>query len=335
MASGNMKAYGIKNSKDGLVELNIPEEDPAPDEVRIRHTAVGINFFDYAYASGIYPMEDGAKYMVLGCEGCGIIEDVGSDVTDFQVGEKVAYAISDYGAFCEYRNITTEWLLRVPELPNLSDETVAGILTKGLMARVLAYRVMNTMLLTDASALVYSAAGGVGHLLVQMLAQNPELEVYGAVGNSEKLEFAKNLGCLEVVNYQRNNAWEFIRDQTGSSGVDLVYDGTGRENFETSLNCLGYMGLLVSYGDASGKLLDFNPNLLNSRSLYFTRPYLQIYLGNRAEYILSAEELFSEVSKQTLRPYINTYKLNELPKVMSSYQHRLNMGSMVISFARD
>jgi len=302
-------------------------EDPKPkkEEVVIRHTAIGVNFFDVAFRRGQYQLAQ--LPATLGMEACGIIEEVGSGVTNFKVGERVAYATGGLGAYAEKRAIHQNFLVVPPK--NLTDVEVAGTLFKALMAHALLHRVYIAK--RAKRILVHAAAGGVGQFLCQW-AKFLGLEVIGTVGSDAKFPAATSNGCTHVINYKTKDFVEEIGKVTNNQGVGLVYDGVGKDTLEKSLACLWPMGMCVSFGEASGNTEKIDLNDLVSNSLYLTRPTMALYKANRIELTLSANEVFIAMERKIIRPQITTYAFKDVAKAHKALESRDTTGSIVLTF---
>jgi len=259
-------------------------------------------------------------------EACGIVEEIGAGVTDFKVGERVAYATGGIGAYAEKRVIGQQHLVVPPK--NLSDAQVAGVLFKGLTAHALLHRVYIAK--RAKRILVYAAAGGVGHILCQW-AKYLGLKVIGAVGSDNKFSIAKANGCEHVVNYASQNIVEAVAKITDHGGVGLVYDGIGKDTLEKSLQCLWPMGMCVSFGEASGSTEKFDLNQLVANSLYITRPTMALYKANRVELTLSADEVFAAVGKGIVKPQITSYDFKDVAKAHRDLESRATTGSLVLT----
>ena len=292
-------------------------------EVLVRHTAIGVNFFDIAFRRGQYKLQE--LPAILGVEACGIVESVASDVTDFKAGDRVAYATVPIGAYAEKRAINQIHLIAVPS--NITDEQVAGSLFKGLTAHALLHRVY---IATRAKKiLVHAAAGGVGQFLCQW-ARYLGLEVIGTVGDNKKIALASANGCSHVINYKTKDLVEEVARITENKGVGLVYDSVGKDTLEKSLACLWPMGMCVSFGESSGSTEKLDLNLLVSNSLYITRPTMMMYKANRIELVLSANEVFAAIEKGVLRPQIKTYAFKDFAKAHQDLESRNSTGSLIL-----
>lgn len=301
-------------------------EDPKPkkDEVLVKHTAIGVNFFDVCFRRGQYSLSQ--MPATLGLEACGIVEAVGSEVKNFKVGERVAYATGGIGAYAEKRAINQNHLVIPPQ--NLTDTQVAGALFKGLTAHALLHRVY--IAVRAKKILVHSAAGGVGHILCQW-AKHLGLEVIGTVGSDQKIPLAKSNGCDHVINYKTQNFVEEIAKITNYGGVGLVYDSVGKDTLEKSLECLWPMGMCVSFGESSGNTDKLDLNKLFGNSLYLTRPTMALYKSNRVELALSAEEVFIAVGKGIIKPQITTFAFKDVAKAHEALESRATTGSIVLT----
>ena len=301
-------------------------EDPKPqkNEILIRHTAIGINFFDVSFRRGQYKLLE--MPATLGSEACGVVEALGSGVTEFKVGERVAYATGPLGAYCEKRAVNKHHVLAVPQ--NIGDTMVAGSLFKGLMAHTLLFRVF--LAKRAKKILVHSAAGGVGQFLCQW-ARSLNIEVIGTVGSDAKIARAQANGCNHVINYKTKNFVEELAKITQGGGVGAVYDGVGKDTLIKSMECLWPTGICISYGETSGSAGLFDANHLVANSLFFTRPSLALYKANRIELALGAAEVFNLLGKGILRPHITTYPFQDVAKAHAALESRESTGSLVLT----
>ncbi len=319
-----MKAFLINKvgSPNNLELKTVDDPKPQTGEVLIRHTAIGINYFDVCFRNGAYKLSQTPA--ILGLEACGIIEEVGKGVTDYKVGERVAYATGPIGSYCERRAVKQNYLVIPPQ--GLTDEQVAGSLLKGMMAHALLFRVY--LAARVKRILVHGAAGGVGHFLCQW-ASHLGIEVIGTVGSDSKVAIAKSFGCSHVINYTSKDFLAELDAITKGEGVGIVYDGVGKDTILKSIDCLWPMGMCVSYGEASGANppIDLNALLLNS--LYITRPTLALYKAKRIELVLSANEVLNAVATGILKPNITTYQFNDIPKAHLDLESRKTVGTLV------
>ncbi len=294
------------------------------NEVIVKHTAIGVNFFDVAFRKGQYKLNNFPA--ILGSEACGIIESVGPGVTEFKAGDRVAYATGPIGSYCEKRAINQHHLVIPPA--NLTDIQVAGTLMKGLTAHALLHRVY---IATRAKKiLVHAAAGGVGHILCQW-AKYLGIEVIGTVGDDKKIPIAQGSGCTHVINYKTKNFVEEVARITNNQGVGLVYDSVGKDTLEKSLDCLWPMGMCVTFGESSGATEKLDLNHLVTNSLYLTRPTMALYKANRIELTLSASEVFIALTQGIIRPQITTYAFKDVAKAHEALENRTSTGSIVLT----
>lgn len=321
-----MKLFVLEKTGKADVFKSVELEDPKPGkgEVRIKHTAIGVNFFDIHFRRGDYKI---TKFpAVLGMEACGRVEEVGVGVTDYKAGDRVCYATGPLGAYCEKRVINQKYLITPPN--SLSDTQVAGSILKGLMAHTLLFRVH--LAAKTRRILVHAATGGVGQFLVAW-AKNLGLQVIGTVGSDDKINIAKALGCDEVINYRKEDFLKRVAELTNNEGVGAVYDGIGKDTILKSIDSLWPMGICVSYGEVSGAIPPLDLNTLVPNSLFLTRPLLALYKSQRPELVMSANEVFTKIEKGILKPAITTYPLADLAKAHQKLESRASSGSIVLT----
>ena len=310
----------------GPEALAIEELDPGPpgpQELQIRHTAIGLNYIDVYDRTGLYPLELPA---VLGREAAGVVVAKGKKVKDFRPGQRVAY-VHTPGAYSELRNVPAERVVRVPS--GISDQEAAALMLKGLTAHYLLRRTYRVQ--RGEPILVHAAAGGVGLLLCQW-ARALGAVVIGVVGSDAKADLARKNGCRQVLISGRDDVVAGVRKLTRGAGVAVVYDSVGKDTFMESLDCLRPRGMMVSYGNASGPPPVFSPLELSKRgSLYLTRPTLFSYVATRAELAAAARELFAIVRARKVRVRIGqTYPLVEVAQAHRDLEARLTTGSTVL-----
>ncbi len=300
---------------------------PVPDEgeILIRQKAVGLNFIDVYHRTGLYKLP--AYPAILGQEGSGIVEGVGQGVSQFNVGDRIAYCSGPVGAYAQYRSIPARNVAKLPD--SLSFELAAAAMLKGLTAHYLTRRTF--MVAQGHTVLVHAAAGGVGLLLCQF-AKYLGARVIGAAGSEEKVALALKHGCDEVILYQAQNVPERVRELTQGKGVNCVYDSVGKDTFMASLDCLMPMGILVSYGQSSGKVLPFDIGLLAQKgSLFLTRPSLQHYILDPTLFALSCAELFELVGRGLLKINIGqSYYLSDAASAHRDLEARKTTGSSIL-----
>ena len=297
---------------------------PAAGEVRLRHHAVGLNFIDTYHRSGLYPLPLPSG---LGMEGAGVVEAVGEGVADLKAGDRVAYTSGPLDAYSEARNIEARHLVALPE--DISFEQGAAMMLQGITAQYLLHATYPVK--AGETILVHAAAGGVGSILVQW-AKLLGATVIGTVGNDDKAQRARALGCDHVIVYSREKFPERVRELTGGMGVAVVYDSVGRDTFLDSVACLRRRGTMVSYGNATGPVAPFDCALLHKTgSVYVTRPGLPDYIASRAELLERAASLFEVVrSGQVKIEVLQRYALTDAAQAHRDLEARKTTGSTVL-----
>ncbi len=297
---------------------------PAPGEATVRHHAVGLNYIDTYHRTGLYPLPLPSG---IGLEGAGVVEAVGEGVTEVKVGDRVAYAGGPIGAYAEVRNIPAHRLLILPD--SIGFDTGAAMMLQGLTA---AYLLRKTYRVQPGDAvLIHAAAGGVGLIACQW-AKALGATVIGTVGSPAKAELARAHGCDHVIDYTTENFTQRVRDITGGEGVPVVYDGVGKDTFMGSLDCLRPMGMMVSYGNASGPVPPVDLILLSQKgSLFITRPTLMTYTARRADLLELGRELFDRVASGQLRIEVNQrYALRDAAQAHRDLEARKTTGSTIL-----
>ena len=296
---------------------------PGPGEVLMRNTAIGLNFIDIYQRSGLYPLP---LPLTLGMEGAGVVEAVGPKVKEFKVGDRVAYA-NPIGSYSEVCLRPVERLVKIPA--GIDDKVAAAIMLKGMTAWYLIRRTFKVK--KGDTILVHAAAGGVGQILCQW-AKYLGATVIGTVGSDEKAALAKKAGCKHVIVTSREKFVDRVKEITKGKGVPVVYDGVGKDTFMDSLDCLAPLGMMASFGNASGAVTQFNPGVLAQKgSLFLTRPSLFGYTARRADLLKAAQELFSVVKKKAVKISINqTYPLREAAQAHRDLEARKTTGSTVL-----
>lgn len=319
--------YAIRIHETGGPEKmrweEVKVESPGPGQVLVRNTAIGLNFIDTYHRSGMYPL---ALPVTLGLEGAGIVETVGPKVSGFKAGDRVAYA-QPIGAYAEWVLRPTDRLVKIPA--GIDDKTAAAMMLKGMTAQYLLRRTCKVK--AGDTILVHAAAGGVGQILCQW-AKHLGATVIGTVGNDEKAMLAKKAGCKHVIVTAREKFPQRVKEITKGKGVPVVYDGIGKDTFVDSLDCIAPLGLMVSYGSASGAVPPLDILVLSQKgSLFLTRPTLMTYTAKREDLVKSAAELFSVVKKGAVRIRINqTYRLRDAAQAHRDLESRKTTGSTVL-----
>ncbi len=304
-----------------LDEMSVGE--PGPGEVRLRQTAIGLNYIDVYFRTGLYPCELPA---VLGMEAAGVVEALGAGVDGLKIGDRVAYPMT-LGAYAEQRVISAERLVALPD--SISDRQAAGMMLKGLTAQYLLRRTYKVQ--PGDTILVYAAAGGVGSILCQW-AKALGATIIGCVGSEAKAVLARENGCEHTILYNSENIPERVRQITGGEGVAVVYDSIGDATFEDSLNCLRPFGTMVSYGNATGAVSPFNIGLLAAKgSLFLTRPTLATHTATPALLQDGARELFDIVSSGKVSIAVNqVHSLADVSAAHAELEARATTGSTIL-----
>lgn len=320
--------YAIRIHETGGPEVMRWEEvvvgEPAPHEARVRHAAIGLNFIDIYFRSGRYPLELPSG---LGLEGAGIVEAVGSAVTDIAPGDRVAYAGGPPGAYAEVRNLPADRLVKLPEA--IDFRRAAAMMLQGMTAQYLLRRTYRVQ--PGDTILIHAAAGGVG-LIVCQWAKALGATVIGTVGSDEKAAIARAHGCDHPIVYTREDFVARVKEITQGEGVPVVYDSVGAATFEKSLDCLRPLGLMVTFGQSSGPVPLVDTQTLSKKgSLFLTRPTLFTYTAKRADLLASAQELFEVVQSGKVNIEINqTYPLKEAARAHIELAARKTTGSSIL-----
>lgn len=303
-------------------EVSVPA--PGPGEVQIRHRAIGVNFIDTYFRSGLY--KAASLPFIPGNEGAGEVVAVGPGVEGFHEGDRVAYA-SAIGAYSEVRNVPAAMLVHVPDA--IDDNTAAAMMLKGLTVRYLVRR--THVLKPGDTILLHAAAGGVGAILTQW-AKHLGATVIGTVGSREKAEMARANGADHVILYREEDFAKKVREITSGKLCDVVYDGVGQATYPASLDCLRPLGLWVSFGNASGAVKDFDLLLLSQKgSLYATRLTLNTFVAKREELVGAANELFEVVISGAVKiPVHQTYALKDARTAHEDLEGRRTTGSTLL-----
>ncbi|UCG97758.1 MAG: quinone oxidoreductase [Burkholderiales bacterium] len=323
-----MKAKAIVVSEHGgpevlkLVEVDVA--DPGPDEVRIRNHAIGLNFIDIYFRTGLYPA---AAPHGLGFEGAGVVDAVGANVKFLKEGDRVAYGQGPLGAYAEARVMPPAMVVRLPKKIGFDD--AAAAMLKGLTVQYLfrqTYRLQG-----GEKILFHAAAGGVGLIACQW-ARALGVKLIGTVSSAEKAALAKKNGAWETIDYTKENFVERVKELTGGAKLPVVYDGVGKDTWEGSLDCLQPRGLMVSFGNASGAVTGVNLGILAAKgSLFVTRPTLATHVVPRSRLEASAEELFDMMESGKIKFKIDQrYKLADAARAHIDLASRKTTGSSVL-----
>ena len=321
-----MKA--VKIQKAGGTEVlelqDITLRKPVKDEVLIEHVAIGLNYIDTYHRSGLYPLIFPSG---LGMEASGVIKEVGPDVSNFSVGDKVAYSAVPLGAYSTHRIFKTKSLVKVPDEIDLA--LAATFMTKGLTTFYLLHKTYPVS--SGETILFHAAAGGVGQIFCQW-AKSLGCKVIGTVGSDEKISLAKKNGCDEVINYSKEDFSKKVMELTEGKGLPVVYDGVGKVTFEKSVKCLKTRGMMISFGNSSGALDPIEvPKTLQPKGLFFVRPSMGQYLHSSEELNEASKALFEKISSGKVKVQIfKKYKLNDIQQAHIDLEARKIIGPAVI-----
>ncbi len=298
--------------------------EPGPGEIRVRHTACGINFIDVYQRSGLYPVKTPSG---LGLEGAGVVEALGEGVVELQVGDRVAYGTGPIGAYAEAANVPAHRVVKTP--PGVSDEIAASIMLKGMTAE---YLLLRTYPVKPGDAILFhAAAGGVGQIACQW-AKALGATVIGTVGSDAKIEIAKAHGCDHVIVTSREDIAKRVMELTHGQGVPVAYDSVGKDTWEASIASLAVRGVWVSFGNASGPVPPIPPAVLSPKALYLTRPGLFPYTAKTEELRASAAALFDVVAQGAVRIAEPTrYPLAEAAQAHRDLEGRKTTGSLILA----
>ena len=305
-----------------LQDVNLPP--PRSGEVRVRHTAIGVNFIDTYQRSGLYPVSLPSR---LGLEAAGVVEIVGEGVTSTAKGDRVAYCTGPLGAYAEANNVPAERIVKLP--PGIPDESAAGALLKGMTAQYLLKRTYPVK--AGETIVFHAAAGGVGLIACQWAA-HLGATVIGTVGLDEKTALAKENGCAHVLNLRTPDWSARVRELSDGDGVPVVYDSVGKDTFMGSLDCLAVRGMLVSFGNASGAVPAFEPGVLSAKgSLYLTRPTLFHYTRTPRELQETADDLFRVIESGAVKIAVHQrFALAQAREAHEALHSRATTGATIL-----
>lgn len=298
---------------------------PGPGQVKLKQTAIGLNFIDVYFRTGLYPAP-GSPF-TPGLEAAGVVEAVGDGVRDVTAGDRVAYASPPLGAYAAERLMPADKVVPVPD--EVTDEQAAAMMLKGMTAW---YLLRRTYLVESGQTILFhAAAGGVGLIACQW-AKSLGVEVIGTVGSEAKAELAKSHGCAHVIRYDQENVVERVKEITGGKKVPVVYDGVGADTFDASLDCLAPLGMLVCFGQSSGPVPPFDLGVLNTKgSLFLTRPSLMAYTASREDLLTASRDLFEVVGNGAVNIKINQrFPLSEAAEAHRALEGRKTTGSTLL-----
>ena len=311
-----------------LQPAQIDVGEPGPDQVRIRHRAIGLNFIDVYHRTGLYPLNMPAG---IGMEGAGVIEALGAGVTHLAVGDRVAYAAAPPGSYCEQRVMPALNVCRLPDA--ISFETGAAMMLKGLTAQYLLKKTLPVQGLQPGDhVLFHAAAGGVGLIACQW-ARALGLQLIATAGSDAKCQLALANGAAHAINYAKEDFAARVKDITGGRGVKVVYDSVGQDTWDKSLDCLRPFGLMASFGNASGPVPPFAPGMLGAKgSLYVTRQTLFTHIATREANQAMADELFAVVASGQVKIHIaQRYALADVQQAHRDMEARKTTGSSILT----
>ena len=321
-------AKAVRYHKQGGPEVlqyeDVQVGDPGPGQVRIRHSAIGVNFVDTYQRSGLYPMQ---LPQVAGNEGAGVIEAVGANVADLKAGDRVCYTGLP-GSYCETRLVPADRMVKLPQ--GISEEQAASMLLKGLTVHYLIFSTYPVK--KGETVLWHAAAGGVGLIACQWL-KALGVATIGTAGSAEKLALAKAHGADHLINYSTEDWVKRVKEITGGKGVPVVYDSVGKSTWEGSLDCLSPRGLIVSFGNASGPVAPVNLGILSTKgSLYVTRPTLATHIASRADLVARSNALFEIVKSGKVKiETTKKYKLADAAQAHRDLESRKTTGSVILT----
>lgn len=303
----------------------VPTPTPGPGEALVRHGAVGLNYIDVYFRTGLY--KPPSLPCVIGMEGAGTVEAVGEGVSVVAPGDRVAYATAPIGAYAERRTIKADRLVKLPD--DLSFETAAAMMLQGMTAEYLLRRTFAVK--SGQTILIHAAAGGVGLIMCQW-AKHLGATVIGTVGSDAKAELARAHGCDHTINYTKQDFQARVQEITGGRMLPVVYDSVGRDTFMKSLDCLAPLGMMVVFGNASGAVAPFDVGLLAAKgSLFLTRPTLATYTARRDDLVASANALFEVVRKGAVRIEVNQrFPLKDAAEAHRTLEARKTTGSTIL-----
>jgi NADPH:quinone reductase len=321
--------HAIRFAKPGGPEVlewqQVEVGKPGQGEVRLRHSAVGLNYVDTYQRSGLYPMPMPSG---LGSEAVGVIEEVGPGVTGLKTGDRVAYSGGPLGAYSEARVMPADRLVLVPD--GITDQQAAAMMLKGMTAWYLVRRTHPVN--RGETILIHAAAGGVG-LIVCQWAKHLGATVIGTVGDEEKAALARRNGCDHPILYKREDFVAKVSELTQGRKLPVVYDSVGKDTFYKSLDCLAPLGLMVSFGQSSGAIGPVDIGILAAKgSLFLTRPTLNTYTATREDLLTASRELFEVVQSGAVKIAVNqTYPLREAARAHRDLQDRKTTGQTVLT----
>ncbi|MDJ1257802.1 MAG: quinone oxidoreductase [Candidatus Midichloria sp.] len=317
--------FDTYGTSDILKISELQDIEPGPNEVLIKQEAIGVNYHDILYRRSECKKIENLP-TVLGFEAAGIVQSVGTNVHNFNVGQKVAYATAPIGAYRSQRCVDQNYVIAVPD--ELNTHLVAACLFKGLVAHTLLFRTY--FVRVEDTILIHSAASGVGSIMTQW-ASSSGVKVIGTVGTDAKKEVALKNGCMQVFNRKAEDWVKGVLDLTGGKGVKVIYDSVGVETFNDSIRALSKFGFLVLFGESSGKVATVNLGDLESKSLFLSIPSVFDYKMNRMELILAANEIFDKMKSGLFKEQISaSFNLADVSKAHDLIESGQNINSIIL-----
>ncbi len=314
-----------KHGGPEVLELkDVSVHSPGPEQIKVKNLAIGLNYIDTYHRSGLYPIKLPCG---IGLEGAGVVQEVGSGVKNFSKGDDIAYAALPLGSYSDERIIPEKIAVKIPD--GVTHKIAASIMTKGLTTYYLLYKTYKVS--ANETLLFHAAAGGVGQIFCQW-AKSIGCKLIGTVGSDKKVDIAKKNGCDFVINYRKENFDKKVLEITENKGVDVIYDGVGKDTFEKSINCLKVRGMMVSFGNSSGSLnlIDIKKYMV-PKSIFFTRPALMNYTANRNELEEGAQALFEQIKFGKVKIKIfKEYNLSDVRKAHEDLESRKIIGPAIL-----
>ena len=314
-----------KNGGPEVLEIqDMDIKSPGPDEIKVTNHAIGLNYIDTYHRSGLYPLPLPSG---IGLEASGKVDEIGSNIKEFNKGDNIAYASMPIGAYSQQRIIPAKIAVKIPEW--ISHKLAATLMTKGLTTNYLLTKTYK--LKPNETILFHAAAGGVGQIFAQW-AKSIGAKVIGTVGSDEKIEIAKANGYENVINYSKNDFAKEVMKLTDNNGVSAVFDGVGKNTFKGSIACLKPRGMMISFGNASGPLDPVNVTKdIQSKSLFLTRPTIGHYFTSRNEIQKGADEIFEKIKFGMIKIKIfKEYKLEEAKQAHQDLESRKLTGPAIL-----
>ena len=314
-----------KHGGPEVLELkDVSVRPPGPEQIKVKNLAIGLNYIDTYHRSGLYPIKLPCG---IGLEGAGVVQEVGSEVKNFNKGDDIAYAALPLGSYSDERVIPEKIAVKIPD--GVTHKIAASIMTKGLTTYYLLHKTYKVS--ANETLLFHAAAGGVGQIFCQW-AKSIGCKLIGTVGSDEKVDMAKKNGCDFVINYRKEDFDKKVLEITENKGVDVVYDGVGKDTFEKSINCLKVRGMMVSFGNSSGSLnlIDVKKYIV-PKSIFFTRPALMNYMPNRNELEEGTQALFEQIKFGKVKIKIfKEYNLSDVRKAHEDLESRKIIGPAIL-----